>query len=495
MEYESLLGKRGRRASDQVIWDLRISEILNDILGKEKDEYLGALYLEQLDEKDAAVFRLNVFQDMLRKEVYDEVVKFVEKIRECMRILELEKEAYEQHKPGLHLDAALEYIEALESFHEKLSSVKIGSEGLKHFLVYLNSIIESETFRSMKERAYEAKAAREKIKVRVKIIGDKIKVWSYDDGEDLASFIEALFARFKGSGQVEEVKYHRTAGEMSHIHAAILEGAFGFFKEEYNILRKFSEDFPSIIDEGVRNFSKEAEFYISYVKFMRRIEEKGYPFVIPRFTTDGSIKVKGFYSPLLAKIGKAIPNDIETDGEKRIFTITGMNGGGKTTFSISFGQLSYLSKLGVPVPASEAMLPFFSSIMTAFPIEEDKGEELSRLEHDVVRAWNILKSANDSSLVITNELFSTTTSEEGFQLAELFLGELNKKRAYCLYVTFIPKVASLSYVISLVAMPSPEEPLRPSYKILPGSPPAEYMAIRIAAKYQLVYEKLKGMLG
>jgi len=100
MEYKSLLGKRGKRASGQVIWDLRISELLNDILGKEKDEYLGALYLEQLDEKDAAVFRLNVFQDMLRKDVYDEVVNFVEKIRECMKILELEKEVYEQHKPG-----------------------------------------------------------------------------------------------------------------------------------------------------------------------------------------------------------------------------------------------------------------------------------------------------------------------------------------------------------------------------------------------------------
>ncbi|MCG2887358.1 MAG: hypothetical protein L7G98_05320, partial [Vulcanisaeta sp.] len=96
--------------------------------------------------------------------------------------------------------------------------------------------------------------------------------------------------------------------------------------------------------------------------------------------------------------------------------------------------------------------------------------------------------------VIANELFSTTTSDEGFQLSKLFLTELNKRRSYCLFITFIPKVATLDFVISLVAMPSPEDPEKPSYRIVPGPPPREYMAVRIAAKHQLLYDDLRRVI-
>jgi DNA mismatch repair ATPase MutS len=494
MRYESILGGRGRRADEQMVWDLRISELLADILGREKNEFLRSLYLEQLEREETAVFRLNVFQDLMREEVYDAVRGFVDKIRECAGLIKLEEDAYEQHKLGLHLDAALIYIEALESLYTNLRALGVRSEGLSRFLNYLQDIVESASFHSMKERAYEAKRAREEIKIRVKIAGDKVSVWRYDDGEDLSSLIEELFSRFRGE-DVEEVKYVRTAGEMSHIHAAILEGAFQFYKEEYETLRKFAEDFPTIIDEGIMSFVSEVEFYLTYIRYMKRIKERGYPFSIPSFTKDGSIHVKGLYNLLLAKVGKAVPNDIHTDGVRRIFIITGMNGGGKTTFTISLGQLVFLSTLGLPVPATEARIPFFTSIMTAFSVEEDRRGGVSRLEQDVVRALEILKHANTSTLVIANELFSTTTSDEGFQLAKLFLSELRERGAYCLYVTFIPRVASLDFVISLVAMPSPEEPEKPSYKILPGGPPSEYMAIRIAAKYRLLYDELRGMLS
>jgi hypothetical protein len=52
-------------------------------------------------------------------------------------------------------------------------------------------------------------------------------------------------------------------------------------------------------------------------------------------------------------------------------------------------------------------------------------------------------------------------------------------------------VASLEFTISLVAMPSPEDPEKPSYRIIPGPPPREYMAVRIAAKHQLLYDDLR----
>jgi DNA mismatch repair protein MutS len=489
MVYLTILGGRGRRIDEQVARDLRIHELLGDIFGKRNDDFLRSLYLEPLDNEDVAVFRLNVFRDLLKGEVLDAVAEFVERVNNAVKILEMEKDVYEEHKIGMHVDAALIYTEAVETAWSRLRGLPIESEGLAGFTRYLGEIAGSEKFRELRRRARAAAEARDQIKIRVWIEGDRIRVTREEHGEDLSALVDSLFSRFKGDGEGAEVKYVKTTGDTSHIHAAILRGAFKMYRTQYDILRRFSEDSPSFIDDGIANFAKEAEFYLIYVNYMRSLEQMGYRFAIPSFT-DGGIYVRKFYNLLLAKRGFAVPNDIQTDGSRSIFVITGMNSGGKTTFATSFGQLAFLAKLGLPVPAVEAKIPFFSSIMTAYPVEEDVEERLSRLELDVARAKAIIERADSRSLVIANELFSSTTSDEGLLLTKLLFEELRKRGSYCLFVTFLHKAADLDGVISLVAQSSPDDPERPSYVIAPGRPPAEYMAARIAKRYRLTYEKI-----
>jgi hypothetical protein len=494
LSYRSILGSRGRRVGeDQVLYDLRIRELASEILGRERDELLWSLFQEPLDSVDAAVYRLDVFRDLMNESIYTAVERFVEKIRLALDYLEMEKDAFEPHKLGLHLDAALTYVEALENFYNEMTSLDVRSQGLRGFMGYIGEIIRGTRFKAMKERALEAKNARGKIRIRVRIVGDKVHVWRFDGGEDLGKIIEELFARFR-EGEVKKVRYIPTTSGFSHVHAAILEGAFKLFRDEYETLKRFREEFPEILDEGVVAFAREVRFYLLYLKFMKSLMKRGYAFTIPRFTLDGRIDVRGFYNILLAEKGVAIPNDISTDGSKRIFVVTGMNSGGKTTFATSFGQLAYLAKLGLPVPAERAEIPFFSTITTAYPAREDPRESLSRLEQDVVRAMDILRKADGSTLIITNELFATTTSDEGYVLSKIFLEEVSRRGSYCIFVTFIPQVASLDFVISMVAQPSREDPTKPSYKILPGPPPSEYMAVRIASKYGLSYKELKAMV-
>ncbi len=71
MVYLTILGGIGRRIDEQVARDLRIHELLGDIFGKRNDDFLRNLYLEPLDNKEVAVFRLNVFRGLLKGEVLD----------------------------------------------------------------------------------------------------------------------------------------------------------------------------------------------------------------------------------------------------------------------------------------------------------------------------------------------------------------------------------------------------------------------------------------
>jgi len=66
------------------------------------------------------------------------------------------------------------------------------------------------------------------------------------------------------------------------------------YKTQHDILRRFSEDFSSFVDDGIANFAKEAEFYLIYVNYMKNLERMGYRFAIPSFT-DGGIYVRKFY--------------------------------------------------------------------------------------------------------------------------------------------------------------------------------------------------------
>jgi len=145
----------------------------------------------------------------MMNDVYRVVEEFVERIRESERLLQLKGEAYDQHRVGLHLDAALTYIDAVESFYNELRAIGPRSEGLRQFLNYLEQVINSPYFRSMKERAREA---RDRIIVKVRFVEGGIKVSRYDgDGEDLTALIERTFSIFRDGGS-EEVRWAKSTG-------------------------------------------------------------------------------------------------------------------------------------------------------------------------------------------------------------------------------------------------------------------------------------------
>ena len=78
-----------------------------------------------------------MFRDLLKGDVLDAVAEFLERVNKAVKILEMEKDAYEEHKIGMHVDAALIYTEAVETAWSRLRGLPIESEGLASFTRYL----------------------------------------------------------------------------------------------------------------------------------------------------------------------------------------------------------------------------------------------------------------------------------------------------------------------------------------------------------------------
>ena len=203
-----------------------------------------------------------------------------------------------------------------------------------------------------------------------------------------------------------------------------------------------------------------------------------YHCALPRFDSNGTLRLVGLRHPLLerslAQRGRRIvPLDLELTAEQKVLLISGPNAGGKTVTLKAIGLAVWAAQCGLPVPAREACLPLVDAVLADIGDEQSLADDLSTFSAHMLHWREILASATADSLVLLDELGTATAPEEGAALAVALLEELRGRGTRTLATTHHDRLklwaAGTPGVVN-AAMEFDAATLQPTFRLCVGLP-------------------------
>ena len=146
-----------------------------------------------------------------------------------------------------------------------------------------------------------------------------------------------------------------------------------------------------------------------------------------------------------------------------------------------------MAQAGIPVPAAEAAIPIFHAFLADIGDAQSIEQNLSTFSAHITNLERISELADESSLVLLDELGSATDPEEGAALAVAIAGYFLDRHAWCListHHTSLKVYAAKRPGVLNASVGFDEETLTPTFALRLGVPGAS-AGINIAQRLGL----------
>lgn len=446
----------------------------------------------------AVVHRQEAIADLGRGEVRDAVRRFSDGLATARtRLATARSYPHPLQRQLAHLDGATTYTAAVTTFAARLHAAAPASRALGDLAARLTSIAASPSFTRLAAAAGAAREAVDAVRYQLHIASDRVQV-TRAAGTDYSADVAATFARLgDGAGHSHVTRPPGGRTEPGHVEAAILERVAALHPHAFGLLDRFASEHPQVVDPGLVLADRELQFLGVGLALAERLRAAGLPACWPEVSeTDQTIELRSACDPALALLHReVVGNDVVLAPHERIAVVTGPNQGGKTTFARMIGAIAHLAALGFPVPAERARLPLPDAVLTHVGRAEDLADLRGALEDDLLRLRAILDAATPDSLVILNELFSSTTVADAAELSRATLARLQATGCRCIWVTFLTELAREPGVVSLVSQVDPADPTVRTFRVERQDAGGPTWAETLAVAVGLDRDSLRARLG
>lgn len=479
--------------------DLGLDRVVEAIVADYPDDDLAPFFHAPLQDLHAIVYRQEVMRDLDALPLRQALVDFRQRMRSMRgRLARIAKFDCKPERERWFLDAVLDYCGAVERLVQALDHGHPASRGLRALNSFLAGYIASPAFVCVATEAHELVVELSNIRYSLHIRDGRVTVRPYGGESDYSRAVEAAFGWFhRDDSKNYRADFRHRAG-LNHVEAQILERVALLNPQPFGALEAFCAKHAQFQHATLVRLDREAPFYLAYLAYIDRHRQHGLDFCYPLLSaTSKELDVRDACDLALADRVAAgdqavVRNGFSLQGRERMVVVSGPNQGGKTTFARMFGQLHHLARLGCPVPGTQARLFLCDRILTHFEKQEDIATQRGKLQDDLVRIHAVLQAATPDSIVILNEIFSSTTLEDALYLSRKVMAALSRKDVLGVCVTFLAELAAFDEkTVSMVGQVDARDPSIRTYRV--ERRPADGLAYAqaIARKYRVTGEWLR----
>ncbi len=547
------------KIEDDAFHDLGLDVITKEVSSEPREQSIIANILSHLSEDpDVTNYRQDVFDDLKNlPDIREKISELFEKIEfnKQYGVIRKSKDEVEGLWFLMHrLNQYRDYITCVDALKECLGDERIKSQGLKDYRSYIDEVYADAHFNELKkdlEKLTKETSEIQSVTIGMNlnsrleatsmgivsvnnkpfkksnivsnfadgISGDKIKEGNEWNGDMHYRVVEKQGGQSFTGVMTEMIKATnplvRSASSSTTTSIASGDGIANSPAQFDTVLNRMLDVMAKSLRRTLDKYSEmalsevadvipEFIYYIRFIDFLSKIESKGFKLTKPKAVPKGDVNMqaKGFYNFKLAMNlltpKDLVVNDLDFDNDHTIYILTGANRGGKTTATQGIGLLYALAQGGVYVPADSFVFAPADCIYTHFPADEDQTMDLGRLGEECIRFKEIFEKAKDSSLILMNETFSTTSFEEGYYIACDSIKALLTKGARTIYNTHMHKLGldaeefSKDFKKKASSLIVKSDGGKRSFKLAIAPPEGSSYAADIAKKYGVTYEMLTG---
>lgn len=452
-------------------------------------------------------YRQAIFKDLEQPGAYQIIRDFVTQAAVTTGKIEQAKRNWtaEQRAASL-LTALAEQHQQLTAMTTRLQKLQPASAGLQQLQQHFESYLQTAQTRTLMTAIDKLTRALSQIHFQLTVNGRFVSVSTHNQAALSMSQIATKLFEPVMSDTKELKRPSSTIKDLepimrgSSLQANIVAQLHKLYPAVFKQLTDFYRQYQHYEVPGYTQVVEELNWYLAVTRFTTRLAKtQQLQFNLPTMVAIGGPEQihAGFDVELAYAMAGAkavvVPNDFQLNPDELFLIISGPNQGGKTTYTRMIGQAYYLASLGMPIAGQQATLHLASNVLTHFERQEKAQELTGLLQHDIERLAAMYAQVDDHSVVLMNELFSSTTAADAEKLGQLVLKRLSAAKAHGIYVTFLETLVELPHMVPMQAQIIAGTTDR-AYQIVRQTGTAAAYAASLLTKYQLTTSAIERRL-